>query len=88
MTTGWEDAKLRELRAKTDQQLLTLVYSELELALRSDTNSNPDRAARAYVEASRLLPLLHDLSPVERASLEARLELLRDRLSEEAACIC
>jgi hypothetical protein len=87
MTSGWEQTKLQELRAKTDRQLLMLVYSELEAALQSDPNSNPDRASRAYVEASRLLPLLQNLSAVERASLETRLELLRDRLCEET-CIC
>lgn len=88
MTSAWEVTKLQELRAKTDEQLLTLIYSDLDRALRSDLNGDPARAARAYVEASRLLPLVGDVSSIERARLEARLELLRDRLSEEASCIC
>lgn len=85
MTSGWEQTKLQELRAKTDQQLITLIYSDLDRAWRSDSN---DHSARAYVEASRLLPLAGGLSSFERARLEARLELLRDRLSQEASCVC
>jgi len=85
MTSAWELTKLQELRAKTDQQLLSLIYIDLDRGMRSDSNS---RQARAYVEASALLPLLRILSPIERARLQARLELLRDRLSEEAPCIC
>jgi hypothetical protein len=88
MTGSWEQAKLQELRAKTDRQLLGLVYTQLEAALQSESTGNSERAARAYVEVSRLLPLLHGLSAAERARLEARLDLVRDRLSEEAASIC
>jgi hypothetical protein len=32
-----------------------------------------------------LLPLLENISAVERARLEARLDIIRDRISEEAA---
>jgi hypothetical protein len=88
MTSGWEQSKLHELRAKTDRQLLGLVYAQLETALRSESIGNPTLAARAYVEASRLLPLLRDISAAERARLETRLDLVRDRLSEEAPTIC
>jgi hypothetical protein len=88
MTSGWEQGKLHELQAKTDRQLLSLVYAQLETALRSESTGNQTLAARAYVEASRLLPLLRDISAAERARLEAQLDLVRDRLSEEAASIC
>lgn len=87
MTSGWEQARLQELRAKTDRQLLALIDRELEAAQRSETNGDYAGAARAYVEATRLVPLLPDLSAVESARLEARLESLTNRISEEA-CIC
>jgi hypothetical protein len=85
MSSGREQAKLAQLRARTDQQLLGLVYTELETALRSESGGNYPQAARAYVEATRLLPLLENISAVERARLEARLDIIRDRISEEAA---
>jgi hypothetical protein len=85
MSSGQEQAKLAQLRARTDQQLLGLVYTELETALRSESGGNYTQAARAYVEATRLLPLLENISTVERARLEARLDIIRDRISEEAA---
>lgn len=84
MSSGWQQGKLEQLRAKTDRQLLDLVYTELETALRSESGGNYARAARAYVEATRLLPLLH-ISSSERARLAARLDVIRDRISEEAA---
>jgi len=88
MTSGWEQAKLQELRAKTDRQLLTLVHDELEVAVRSESNGDYARAARAYVEATRLVPLLNNLSSAERARLEARLQLLANHFTQEAPCVC
>ena len=44
MTSGWEQGKLQELRAKTDRQLLSLVNDELEVARRG-TDADGARAA-------------------------------------------
>ena len=87
MLSGRQQGKLEQLRAKTDRQLLGLVYTELDAALRSESGGDYERAARAYVEATRLLPLLHNVSAAERARLEARLDSIRDRISQEAATV-
>ena len=71
-TTGPEPAKLAELRAKTDRQILKLLHSRLELGLnfvalveQTDLDGNPDhaeqllwRAEQAVTEVKRLLPVL------------------------------
>jgi hypothetical protein len=71
-TPGPEQAKLSELRAKTDRQILGLIHSKLELGLnfvalaeRTDPDGNPDhaeqllgRAEQAVTEVKQLLPVL------------------------------
>jgi hypothetical protein len=66
------DVKLGELRARTDQQLLKLIHSKLELglsvlALVEDQHGNPDhaeqllrRAEQAVIEVKQLLPVLRE----------------------------
>ncbi|HUI81111.1 MAG TPA: hypothetical protein VLY24_24470 [Bryobacteraceae bacterium] len=88
MLSATERGKLEQLRAKTDQQLLGLISDELERAVRSELSGDSSQTARAYIEATRLLPLVRNISAMERARLEGRLDLLRDRLSEETTCIC
>jgi len=88
MSSGRQYGKLEQLRAKTDQQLLILIGAELERALESEARGDSSRAARAYVEATRVLPLLQNISWEERARLGARLDAVRDRISEEATTVC
>ena len=88
MPSATERGKLEQLRQKTDQQLLGLISDELERAVRSESSGDYSQAARAYVEVTRLLPLLRGISTMERARLEGRLDLVRDRISEEAAIVC
>jgi len=88
MSSGWAPGKLEQLRAKTDRQLLVLVKAELEDALRSESSGDYAQAARAYLEVTRLLPLLHNISAFDRARLEAQLERVRAGISEEATSVC
>ena len=88
MSSGRQYGKLEQLRAKTDQQLLILIGAELDRALASEARGDSSRAARAYVEATRVLPLLQNISWEERARLGARLDAVRDRISEEATTVC
>jgi len=81
-----------QLRIKTDRQLIQLVNDALALgvgearhALRSadalaSAEDHHRRAARAYAEAARLIPLIADLPAHERNRLEANLAHLRDML--------
>lgn len=85
-----ELAKLAGLRAKTDQELVRLVDSGLERALRlvgtysSKDGDGPDqvrtKAEKACTDAARLLPKIYDLSEFERQRLEAKLWELRKAL--------
>jgi hypothetical protein len=69
-TLGPEPVKLSELRAKTDQQLRSLVHSKLELGLnfialaeagdRACAGQALERADQALAEVQRLLPALND----------------------------
>ena len=88
MLSATERGKFEQLQAKTDQQLLGLISDELQRAVRSETRGDYSEASRAYVEATRLLPLVRNISAMERARLEGRLDLLRDRICQEAACVC
>ena len=69
---GRELEKLSELRAKTDQQILNLIRSKMELGLnfvalveKTHSGGNPDhagqllgRAEQALIEVKQLLPVL------------------------------
>jgi hypothetical protein len=88
MSSATQTAKLDQLQAKTDQQLLGLISDELERAIRAESSGDYSQAARAYVEVTRLLPLVRKISSTERARLEGRLDVMRDRISEETTCVC
>ncbi|MGE5646835.1 MAG: hypothetical protein ACM336_13685 [Acidobacteriota bacterium] len=81
-----EHAKLAELRAKTDRQLIRLVSNDLELGLKLAAGAEADRAsaARACEEAGKLLPKVYSLS--ERVRLETKLGELRAALDRPCAC--
>jgi len=77
------EAKLAELRAKTDVDLVRYVTHELDLGIRLASESNDQsriRAEEAYSEIARLLPILHDLGQSERRRVEANLKRLREVL--------
>jgi hypothetical protein len=89
-----EHAKLAELRAKTDRQLIRLVSNDLELGLKLAANSSCQdrepagerraRAERACAEAGKLLPKVYSLS--ERLRLEKKLSELRATLEAPRVC--
>lgn len=74
MKTG-ADAKLAELRTKTDRQLARLVAHKLEHA----------QTARACEEIRPLLPLLPHS---ERRSMEKRIEEIKEELRATAHAAC
>ncbi len=74
MKTGSE-AKLEELRRKTDRQLATLLTHQLERA----------RTARACDEIRPLLPLL---SHGDRRSMEQRLREIAEEFRTDAQTAC
>jgi len=90
-TTGPEPAKLAELRAKTDRQLLRLLHSRLEVGLnfvalveQKYLDGNPShaeqllrRAGQAVIEVKRLLPVLTE---DQKRSIETQLNELLDRM--------
>jgi hypothetical protein len=90
MSTISEHAKLAELRAKTDRQLIRLINNDLELGLKlaiitycddpASVEERRARAERAYGEAGNLLPKVYSLS--ERLRLEKKLIELRAALDE------
>ena len=87
-------SKLAELRLKTDQQLVGIIDSVLELGLHfarlaeGPTSANSFdfgppahvNAAKAWAEALKLLPKVDNLS--ERRRLEWKLKQLRDALDQ------
>ncbi len=95
MSSGSELAKLAELRARTDRQLVEIIRAELEfgldLACQGTIESRDGefaeqaraRAERAYAEALSLLPVAYALGEEERRRLEVLGQQLRkvlDRL--------
>ena len=70
-----EFSKIEQLRARTDEQLVTVIHHEIERGL--DLAHTP-AAHKAYSEACRLLPLVDDSG--ERTRLESKLEELRSAL--------
>jgi hypothetical protein len=78
-----KEAKLAELRAKTDVDLARYVTNELNLGIHLASQSNHGsrgRAEETYAEIARLLPVIHDLGESERRQLEAQLQRLREIL--------
>ena len=88
MSSATENGKLEKIQAKTDQQLLGLISDELERAIQAESAGDYSQAARAYIEVTRLLPMVRKISTTERARLEGRLDVMRDRISEEAHTVC
>jgi len=78
-----KEAKLAELRAKTEIELIRYVTAELNVGVRLASESNDQahiRAEEAYAAVSRLLPVVYDLDHPERRRLEAKLTGLRTML--------
>ncbi len=96
MNTAAESAKLVELRAKTDRQLVSMISSRLEaglslLRLAADASrkgcaakaeSLELRARQGYEEARKLLPFVRGISWAELCPLERRLEQLREFMEQ------
>jgi hypothetical protein len=75
-----KEAKLAELRAKTDRELARYVTSELNLVVRLASESDRHsriRAEQLYDEIARLLPITHQLGQSERRRLEAKLNQVK-----------
>ena len=86
------EAKLVELRSKTDQDLLILIRRELDRGLTlgdvATTRGSPlqAQAEKAYETVRTWLPIITGLSRDERRGLEGKLKELRaalDRLPSE-----
>ena len=80
-----KEAKLAQLRAKTDIELARYVNSELNLGVRLASESDDQahiRAEEAYAEIHRLLPVVEGLGQVERLRLETKLAGLREMLDQ------
>ncbi len=77
MSTNRQSAKLKELRARTDRELVALIDRELDLA----AGGVCGEAGHACADVLRLLPLVYNAP--ERRRLEARLAEVRNH---RAAC--
>jgi hypothetical protein len=87
MTNGPQKRKLKELRAKTDRQLLALINSSLTRGMeRVRQYSDFAGAECAYREARLLLPLVDNVNESETARLEARLAQLGEFLNRAMVC--
>jgi hypothetical protein len=85
-------SKFDELRSKTDKDLVQIIHNALDLGTRdaSQALSSADtweiaercrgRAQTTYVEASRLLPLVGEITADERRRVELRLDHLKGLL--------
>lgn len=92
-----EICKFDELRVKTEGQLVRLINNELERGIRdarqalrsADTWAVAKtcylRAKRAYAEASRLIPLIVEITEGELCRVESRFEDLKEMLEEFSA---
>ena len=79
MTTAPALSSLQRLRAKTDRQLAVLVRRELDRGLAHANQAQPCDARRSYHTAETLLAMA-ELSAVDRAGLQQKLDQLRDAL--------
>jgi hypothetical protein len=77
-----EFAKLAQLRAKTDRQLIALISHQVERSLDVARSDRPEQhravVERSYAEARKLISQVYNLN--ERLRLEARLGELRRTL--------
>jgi len=90
-------SKFEELRAKTDQQLIRIIDSDLDLGIRAARQAlnsadrwtvsaeQSSRAERVRDEVSRLLPLMYEVAGEELDRWEAKLVQLGDLLEALAA---
>jgi hypothetical protein len=93
--------KFEELRTKTDQQLIRIIDSDLDLGIRAarqalssadrwtvSAEQSRSRTERGRDEVSRLLPLMYEVAGDELDRWEARLVQLGGLLkSLEAICV-
>lgn len=83
MKTGTEPAKLLELRAKTDRQLVAFITNRLDFAFGlACLDADREQAGQIYGEVSALLPWVRGLSMAEHRLLESRLAQLREFLED------
>ena len=96
MTAMTQLSKLAELRAKTDQDLVSIIDNALEVGLLiAATDPHVDSAAQLHGRAEEisadtlmLIPKIEDVS--ERRRLEGKLNRLReslDRRRAQVACV-
>jgi hypothetical protein len=81
MITRPQTTKLRELRARTDRQLIEWIDRRLDLGLQSYGVA----AEEIYLEVAPLL-LVVNASPRERSRLESKLEQLAECFGVASAC--
>ena len=85
------NAKLAELRARTDRELLTLIQRELDRALTlaavaaNRGSAFYGEAEKAYRKVITLLPKAPDMRRGQRARIEAAVKELRFRLDQVPA---
>ncbi len=87
MCQKMDSYKLRELRSKTDRQLLAVIRHQLGAALNAANSYDQElqvRAMAVHDELCRLLPLVYDLAPGDRRRLESELGELADLLNAAA----
>ncbi len=84
---GTDSYKLRELRSKTDRELLSLINRRLGAALDLARSYDADlqmRAIAEHEELCRLLQLVYNLPASERCRTESKLDQLADLLNAAA----
>jgi len=87
MTNRPEEWKLRQLRGKTDRQLIALITSSLDRGVNSvRLDSDLAAAERICREARALLSVVYGASRTERRRLEAGLAELEQLLHGVPAC--
>jgi hypothetical protein len=94
MTAITQTAKLRELRAKTDRQLVQLIHNRLDagLAFLAWAADSPERArdifldnaSNALSEAARLLPWAGRIDWSTHTTLQVKMAQLRTGISDVA----
>ena len=82
------NAKLTELRCKTNRDLVSLISNTLDRGLelaRTRDSRNATLAEREFADVEAWLPLLTETNPLVRRRLQLRLTELRDALDRNAA---
>jgi hypothetical protein len=92
MTSTSQIAKLSDLRARTDRELLAVIDKEVQfgLALTASRGGHRDtesqsRAEKAYMLAATLLPTITSVADDGKRMTEVQLERLRRRLDRVRA---